>query len=62
VLIGGDTCAERKPHPSAAAGGLPKPASVTPAQALYLGDDPRDIQAARAAGIRSVAVSLGLCR
>jgi len=58
VLIGGDTCAERKPHP------LPlleacRRLQVSPSQALYLGDDPRDIQAARAAGIRSVAVTWG---
>ena len=58
VPIGGDTCAERKPHP------LPlleacRSLQIPPAQALYLGDDPRDIQAARAAGIRSIAVSWG---
>ena len=58
VLIGGDTCAERKPHP------LPlqeayRRLQVPPTQALYLGDDPRDIQAAHAAGIRSIAVSWG---
>ncbi|MEZ5456167.1 MAG: phosphoglycolate phosphatase [Lysobacteraceae bacterium] len=58
VLIGGDTCAERKPHP------LPlqeacRRLQVAPAQCLYLGDDPRDIEAARAAGIRSIAVTWG---
>ena len=58
ILVGGDTLAERKPHPlpllhSAAALG------VAPADCVYVGDDERDILAARAAGMRSVAALWG---
>ncbi|MEE7548845.1 phosphoglycolate phosphatase, partial [Xanthomonas sp. Kuri4-1] len=58
VLIGGDTLAERKPHPLpllAAAERLGMP----PAACVYVGDDERDILAARAAGMPSVAVLWG---
>lgn len=58
VLVGGDTLTERKPHPlpllhAAAAIGL------APAQCVYVGDDARDIQAAQAAGMPSVAALWG---
>ncbi|WP_395787159.1 phosphoglycolate phosphatase [Aquimonas sp.] len=58
VLIGGDTLAERKPHP------LPlleacRRIDATPALSLYLGDDPRDIESAHAAGLRGIAVDWG---
>ena len=58
VLIGGDTLAERKPHPlplqvAAQRMGVPAGACV------YVGDDERDIQAARAAGMPSIAVLWG---
>ena len=58
VLIGGDTLAERKPHPlplqvAAERMGVPVGACV------YVGDDERDIQAARAAGMPSIAVLWG---
>ncbi|MGE8227194.1 MAG: phosphoglycolate phosphatase [Stenotrophomonas sp.] len=58
VLIGGDTLAERKPHP------LPLEVAAqrinTAAGAcVYVGDDERDIIAARAAGMPSVAVLWG---
>ncbi len=58
VLIGGDTLAERKPHP------LPlleacRRIEAAPMRSLYLGDDPRDIQAAHAAGLRGIAVDWG---
>ena len=58
VLIGGDTLAERKPHPlplQVAAQRL----GLAPAQIAYVGDDERDILAARAAGMASVAVLWG---
>jgi N-acetyl-D-muramate 6-phosphate phosphatase len=54
----GDTTAHLKPHPASllhAAEQLRLP----PAACLYLGDDLRDIQAARAAGMRPVAVEWG---
>ncbi|MFT3756602.1 MAG: phosphoglycolate phosphatase [Pseudoxanthomonas sp.] len=58
VLIGGDTLAEKKPHP------LPLQVAAQrigalPAQCVYVGDDLRDIQAAQAAGMRSIAVLWG---
>jgi 2-phosphoglycolate phosphatase len=58
VLIGGDTLPERKPHP------LPllhaaKAMGVAPSDVVYVGDDERDIQAARAAGMKSVVALWG---
>ena len=58
ILIGGDTLPERKPHPlpllhSAQALG------VDIADCVYIGDDQRDIDAARAAGMRSVVALWG---
>ncbi len=58
VLVGGDTLAERKPHPLPllhAAGIL----GIAPAQTAYVGDDARDIVAARAAGMPSVVALWG---
>lgn len=58
ILVGGDTLAERKPHPLPllhAAGTL----GVAPADCVYVGDDARDIAAARAAGMRSVVALWG---
>ncbi len=60
VLIGGDTTAHAKPHP------LP---CLTAAQRLnvdatscwYVGDDLRDVQAGRAAGMITVAAAYGYC-
>lgn len=58
VLIGGDSLAERKPHP------LPLQVAaqridVAPGRCVYVGDDERDIVAARAAGMPSVAALWG---
>lgn len=58
ILIGGDTLPERKPHPlpllhSAQALGF------EPRQCAYVGDDERDIVAARAAGMPSVVALWG---
>lgn len=58
VLIGGDTLAARKPDP------LPLLAAaermgLAPGDCVYVGDDERDIVAARAAGMRSVAALWG---
>ena len=58
ILIGGDTLAERKPHP------LPllhsaEVLGVDPADCAYVGDDRRDIDAARAAGMRSIVALWG---
>ncbi|WP_367346411.1 phosphoglycolate phosphatase [Stenotrophomonas bentonitica] len=58
VLIGGDTLAQRKPHP------LPLLAAaermqIAPGTCIYVGDDERDIVAANAAGMASVAALWG---
>ena len=57
-VVCGDTTPHAKPHPApllhaAAALGL------APERCCYVGDDLRDVQAARAAGMRSVAVEYG---
>ena len=57
-LVCGDSTPHLKPHPAPlllAAEHL----ELEPAQCLYLGDDLRDVQAARAAGMRSAAVEWG---
>ncbi|MFT3762953.1 MAG: phosphoglycolate phosphatase [Pseudoxanthomonas sp.] len=58
VLIGGDTLAERKPHPLPLLAAAER-VGVAPADCVYVGDDERDIVAARAAGMRSVAALWG---
>ena len=58
VLIGGDTLAERKPHPMPllhAADAI----GIAPEACVYVGDDARDITAARAAGMPSVVALWG---
>jgi phosphoglycolate phosphatase len=58
AVIGGDTCARRKPDPEPllfACESLKVPASA----ALMVGDSINDVQAARAAGIPVVCVSYG---
>ena len=58
VLVGGDSLAERKPHP------LPllhaaEAVGVAPGECVYVGDDERDIIAARAARMPSVVALWG---
>ena len=57
-LIGGDTLAHRKPHPEPLWEGARRMA-VDARHCLYLGDDPRDMQAARAAGMTGVIAAFG---
>jgi phosphoglycolate phosphatase len=57
-VVGGDTTARGKPHPDSllhAAAALQLP----PSACLYVGDDVRDVQAARAAGMRVIAAKYG---
>jgi phosphoglycolate phosphatase len=57
-IVSGDSIAERKPHPAPlllAAERL----GVDPAQCVYIGDAVRDIEAGRAAGMRTVAALWG---
>jgi len=60
VLVCGDTTAHSKPHP------LPllhaaQQAGFGTDRSIYVGDDIRDIQAARAAGMASIAAGYGYC-
>ena len=57
-LISGDTCARAKPHPDP----LLKASEllgVAPQHCLYLGDDLRDMQAAKAANMRGIIAHYG---
>ena len=60
VLVCGDTTSYAKPHP------LPlqhaaKQAGYEPERCVYIGDDLRDIQAAKAASMASIAAAYGYC-
>jgi phosphoglycolate phosphatase len=57
-VVSGDTAARPKPDPAPLLHALATTMTTADA-ALYVGDDLRDIQAGRAAGIRTVAVSYG---
>lgn len=57
-VIGGDTTAHTKPHPApllAASRAL----DIEPSSCVYVGDDRRDVEAGRAAGMRTIAVRYG---
>ena len=58
VLVGGDTTPHTKPHPAPlleAAARL----GAAPARCVYVGDDPRDMRAGRAAGMATLAAAWG---
>lgn len=57
-VVGGDTTPHLKPHPASllAACSL---LDIAPAQAIYVGDDERDVRAGQAAGTGTVAVRYG---
>lgn len=61
VLIGGDTLPARKPDPLPLVVAAQR-MGVAPADCVYVGDDVRDIQSARAAGMRSIAALWGYRR
>jgi N-acetyl-D-muramate 6-phosphate phosphatase len=58
VLIGGDSTPHTKPHPAPLLEGA-RQLGVEPAHCVYLGDDPRDMQAAHAAGMLGWAAAWG---
>ncbi len=58
VLIGGDTLARHKPDPLPVVTACER-VGVDPRSAVFVGDDPRDVAAGRAAGTRTVAVRWG---
>lgn len=57
-IIGGDTTPHMKPHPAPLLAAA-KIVGCAPEQCIYVGDDERDIQAGRAAGMKTVAVRFG---
>jgi phosphoglycolate phosphatase len=57
-VVCGDTTPHLKPHPASLLHAAQELA-LTPPHCVYLGDDLRDIQAARSAGMRAVAVEWG---
>lgn len=58
VLVGGDTCPRAKPFPDSLLHAAERLA-LKPSSILYVGDDERDVQAARAAGMPVVAAGYG---
>lgn len=58
ALISGDTTPHAKPHPAPLLEALRR-TGVQAADAIYVGDDERDIVAAKAANLRGVAASYG---
>ena len=57
-IIGGDTLPQKKPDPAALMFVM-KMAGATPAQSMFIGDSRNDVLAAKAAGVRCVALSYG---
>ncbi|MBC3420656.1 MULTISPECIES: phosphoglycolate phosphatase [unclassified Pseudomonas] len=57
-IIGGDTLPQKKPDPAALLFVM-KMAGIAPEQSLFVGDSRSDVQAARAAGVKSVGLTYG---
>lgn len=57
-IVGGDTTAHAKPHPEPLFEACRR-AGLEPTHTVYVGDDLRDIEAGRAAGMKTVAVTYG---
>jgi phosphoglycolate phosphatase len=60
TAVGGDTTPFAKPHPEPLLHAA-RLAAVAPADCVYVGDDLRDVEAGRAAGMLTVAVGYGYC-
>lgn len=58
AVVGGDTLPQRKPDPAPVLHACALTGSA-PAQSVFVGDDPRDILAGRAAGLYTVAAAWG---
>lgn len=58
TLVCGDTTPHAKPHPAPLLEAAQR-LGVAPAECVYVGDDLRDVQAGRAAGMATVAVAWG---
>ncbi|TAN08079.1 MAG: HAD family hydrolase [Rhodanobacteraceae bacterium] len=58
AIVGGDTLRQRKPDPAPVLHACAL-AHVDPGRSVFVGDDPRDIQAGHAAGLFTVAAAWG---
>lgn len=58
IVVGGDTVAKRKPNPLPLEWACAQ-AGIRPARAVMVGDSANDVLAARAAGLRAIAVTYG---
>ena len=58
VVIAGDTTAQRKPHPEPLLEAARR-MRIQASDCVYIGDDPRDIQAGRSAGMATLAAAWG---
>lgn len=58
AVVCGDTIKEKKPHPAPVLLACER-LMLDPAQVLFVGDDPRDLEAGRAAGVRNCAAMYG---
>jgi phosphoglycolate phosphatase len=61
TVVSGDTLPQRKPHPAPLLHAA-RAIGIEPRDCIYLGDAERDIEAGRAAGMRTVATSYGYIR
>lgn len=59
-IVSGDTMPFAKPHPAPLLEGARR-LDIAPSACWYVGDDLRDIEAGRAAGMRTVACAWGYC-
>ncbi|MET3132212.1 2-phosphoglycolate phosphatase [Oxalobacteraceae bacterium GrIS 1.11] len=59
-VVSGDTMAHAKPHPAPLLEAARR-LGLAPEHCWYVGDDLRDIQAGRAAGMRTIACAWGYC-
>lgn len=58
AVVSGDTLPQRKPHPAPVLHACAQ-AQVEPARCVFVGDDPRDVQAGCAAGLYTVVAGWG---
>lgn len=59
-VVSGDTTPHAKPHPAPLQEAARR-VGVSPEECWYVGDDLRDIQAGRAAGMKTIAAAWGYC-
>lgn len=60
AIVSGDTTPHAKPHPAPLLHAA-EVSGVAPARCVYVGDDLRDIQAGKAAGMTTVTAAYGYC-